>query len=204
MKKSRYIKKVIKNAVLYGIVAFLIYYFASYTGRQIGNTLKDILAYFDPDYPIGLFDTIHLCLIVPSNLIFTWIMFFYLLRLTVPPIYFELNKGCRWYSVAFACIMPAEIVRFVYGLTDMGNFMGSARFSFAVTKLFDTLWCNITDRGAVRQHGNYIFTDYIGYTLCYIVWEFICLTVVFLIFKYYWNIGEARKEDKSLKNSIFK
>ncbi len=196
MKKSYYIK----NAISYGIVAFTIYYFASYMCRQIGNVLKDFLARFDPGYHIGLFNAIHLCLIVPATLIFTWTMFFYLLRLTVPPIY----NGRKWYSVAFVCIMPTEIIRLIYGLSDMGNLVGSARFSFVPTKFFDTLWCNITNRGAVRQHGNYIFSDYVGYTLSYVVWELVCLSIVFLIFRYYWNIGEARKDDKKMKKSILK
>ncbi|MBQ7292984.1 MAG: hypothetical protein IJW79_04505 [Clostridia bacterium] len=200
MKKSYYIK----NAISYSVVAFIVYYFASYCCRQIGNILKSVLSDGGVNYPIGLFNTLHLLLIIPAALIFTWTMFFYLLRLTIPPIYFELENGRKWYSVAFVCIMPAEIIRLIYGLTDMGNLIGSARFSFVPTKLFDTLWCNMTNRGAVRQHENYIFTDYIGYTLCYVIWEIVCLTVVFFIFKYYWNIGEARKDDKSLKNSFFK
>ena len=200
MKKSYYIK----NAISYGVTALVIYYFASYACRQIGNMLKDVLSNGGYGYPVGLFNTLHLCLIIPTSLIFTWTMFFYLFRLTVPPIYFELKNGRQWHSVAFACIMPAEIIRLIYGLTDMGNLIGSARFSFVPTKLFDTLWCNITNRGAVRQHGNYIFIDYIGYILCYIIWELVCLTVVFRIFKYYWYIGESRKDDKALKNSIFK
>ena len=200
MKKSYYVK----NAISYGVVAFISYYFASYTCRQIGNILKNILSDDGLSYPIGLFNTLHLAFSIPAFLIFTWTMFFYLLRLTIPPIYFELKNGRKWYHVAFVLIMPAEIIRLVYGLTDMGNFVGSARFSFVVTKLFDTLWCNITKRGAVRQHGNYIFTDYIGYTLCYILWELICLTVIFLIFKYYWDVGKLRNEDKCLKKSFFK
>ena len=200
MKKSYYIK----NAIIYSITAFIIYYFASYTCRQTGNISKKILENYNPNYSIGLFDTIHLCLIIPIALIYTWTMFFYLFRLTIPPIYFELPNGHKWYSVAFACILPAEIIRLIYGLTDMGNFVGSARFSFVPTKFFDTLWCNITNRGAVRQHGNFIFTDYIGYILGYVIWELMCLTVIFLIFKYYWNMGASRKDDNYLKKSCLK
>lgn len=128
-------------------------------------------------------------------LVFVIIMFlvtdgtvFFMFKKIVPKHYKQNDDNKLWLKNALFIILPAEIVRFIVCMFDLGFIDGTGKFSILVTLMFEQTYLIWFDRmNAVRQDVNFIFWDYIGFAVCYMFYLVFHILIVLLIYRYFWN-----------------
>lgn len=121
---------------------------------------------------------------------------FFMFKKTVPKNYEETDDSKTWLKNALFIILPAEIVRLIVCMFDLGFMNGTGKLCILVTLLFEQtylVWFGRMD--AVRQDVDFIFMDYIGFAACYMFYFVFHVLVVLLIYRYFWKKTKDQYSD---------
>lgn len=122
---------------------------------------------------------------------------FFFFRSVVEDQYIPSEDKFCWLKSCARLVLPAETIRFLFCLSSLGHINQSGVFAFLPSLLFENTYLLWTNRSEpVRQWLEYIFADFIVYTLCYLLYIVIYLALVMLIYKHFWK--EAQKESEDL------
>lgn len=179
-------KELVSKACLYCILAFLINYLSSAVVLVCAGKL---VAFLTSNFNMTATEintlsmlavaVLDLLLILAASLIF--------IRKVLPPLYEE-GEGELWLKKSAFLILPGELVRYLFSLTDLGFVDGSGKFSIVPSCLFELVYLKDPDKySAVRRLGRFAFVDYVAFSLCYVLYLAVFLVAVFWMCKRVWN-----------------
>ena len=146
-----------------------------------------------------LWDTFGFAFTLIVPIVCTEVCLYFYLSKILPQKYFPSEEPRIWAKMLFGLSLPGEAIRFFICLPTLGFINSTGIFNPTPTDLFDQLWVKMTGRyEAVRQDVDYILLDYIGYSLCYILYLAVHMLLLMLIFKHIWNKAKKEHENTQL------
>lgn len=187
-------KKVTANKVfLYGVLTLFANYIASWLGLLIPRMLFGGLA----TASVTVINTVGIVTVFPLTLFFAWgVIYLVFFRRQFSNFYEPSEYSNLWLKKAVFLTLPGEIFRFFACLITLGFSDSTGMFAAIPTYLFEMTYLKWFDRAyEVRQMGEYVFADFLGYTICYLVYFLIHLLGIFLISKIVWKKAKEEHDD---------
>ena len=175
---------------LYGVLTLFANYIASWLGLLIPSTLFGGLT----TASTTVINIVGIVTVFPLTFFFAWgICYFVFFKRHFPAIYEKSEYPKLWLKKTVLLILPGEIIRFFACLFSLGFSGSTGMFALIPTYLFELTYLKWFDRSdSVRQMGEFIFADYVAYTICYLIYILIYLIGIFFICKKIWK---KTKED---------
>ncbi len=188
MKKA---KILFSHIVLYGIVVFVSNWISKYPLEKLLILTHNILGYN------AVFLTIACCLYFLIPLGVSWIAVYFLFKTQQISSHYDSDVDeSYWIKSCGKLVLPTEILRFLISSFDLGIITKTGYFALPASFLFESTYLRWFGRGdAVRQELSYIFSDYVAYNFCYLIYIAMYLFVVFMIYKHFWNLGKNEHDD---------
>lgn len=181
------------SVFLYVLMTLGANYVASWLGLAIPRLMIGRSAGSLSQTQINLFGIIT---IVPITLLVTWLLLFWMMKRSFQKLYEPSEDSRLWLKKALVFVLPGELFRYFVCLPTLGIFDGAGMFSALVTDLFDSVYLPKVDRVyAVRQLGERVFSDYAGYTLCYLIYLLVHLAGVLFLCKCIWKKWQEEYDD---------
>ena len=181
------------NVFLYALMTLAANYVASWLGLAIPRLLIGGSADSLSQTQINLFGIFT---VVPITLLVTWLGLFLMMKSTFSRLYKSSEDSRLWLKKALLFVLPGELLRYFICLPTLGIYDGTGMFSALVTYLFDSVYLPKVDRAyAVRQLGERIFSDYAGYTLCYLIYLLVHLAGVLFLCRFIWKKGQKEHDE---------
>jgi len=188
-------KKQIPAGIVFlcGFLTLFANFIASELGLLIPRTLFSGLESASPT----VINTVGLLTVVPLTLLLSWgIMYFALFRRHFPDLYEPSENNKLWLKKAAILILPGEAVRFTACLTTLGFPDSTGKLASLATSLFEMTYLKWFNRFySIRQLNEPVFADYVGYTVCYLIYLLVYLFGIFFICKAVWKRAKEDYDD---------
>ncbi|MCH5183824.1 MAG: hypothetical protein J1E00_06585 [Oscillospiraceae bacterium] len=183
----------VSNVFLCGFMILAANYIASWLGMAIPRLLIGGVADSMSQTAINVFGILT---VVPITLLLSWLLLFLMMKSTFSKLYRSSEDSRLWLKKAIVCILPGEAFRYFLCLLTLGISGGTGEFAALVTYLFDSVYLpNVGRAYAVRQLGERIFSDYAGYTLCYLIYLLVYLAGVLFLCRRIWKKRQKEHEE---------
>ncbi len=188
MKKT---KILFTHIVLYGIVVFASNWISKYPLKKLLILTQNILGY----NTFSLIIASCLQFLIPLGT--SWISVYFLFKIQQVSSHYDPDVDkFYWIKSCMKLVIPAEIIRFLISSFDLGIITKAGYFALPATFLFESTYLIWSGRGyAVRQELSYIFSDYVVYNFCYLIYLAIHLFGIFMIYRHFWLVGKNECED---------
>ncbi len=187
------------DRIVYTGVILLSGIIASVIGRYIAVMILSAILNILPSVNKLLWNTFGFAFTLIVPIICTEVCLYFYLSKILPQKYFPSEDPHVYQKMMLILSLPGEITRFLICLPTLGFINSTGIFNPTPTDLFDQLWIKMTGRyEAVRQDVDYILLDYVGYSLCYILYFAVHMIFLMLIFKHIWNKAKTEYENTQL------
>lgn len=187
--------KKIKDIAIYFFVIMLSNCAATFLAR---NYVYDIFASIFPHIstlPQFLVVILFIIIVYPITLLLVWFCVLLWFGKSVPRKY---SEDTSWFQSAAKMILPSEFIRYYICVCSRVFLNSTDQFACIPTDLYDMVWLRLTE----GRQGNFI--DFIGYSVCYSLYLVLYLSVIFMLYKKFWNVGKQEKEDMITYDSPIK
>lgn len=179
-------KELIGKSLLYIVVAFVANYLSSLLVMKcMSRLVAFLIRRFD--MTAATINVVTMLFVTVLDLLIVVGIMLLFIRAVLPPLY-EASGDKLWLKKSALLVLPGEAVRFAVTLTDLGFVDGSGRLATVPACLFQLVY--LKDPGKsydIRQLGRFDFSDYMAFSLCYVLYLAVFLAAVFLLCRIVWN-----------------
>ena len=179
----------IKHIFGYAIITLIINYIASSVGT--GLPLAVLQWWVDNFGGLSAFAQYfwQFLIINPLILVISWGLLYWYIKYLLFKIKINKDSENAWLKNSLRLVCFGEIFRFILCAFRLGILNSTGVFSSIATVCFEIFYFKIfpNRRFPVRHLGNFIFMDYVGYTLAYLLYFIPYFFVLILICKFCWK-----------------